>query len=50
MRDIIARLLFKRMYEEFTIYIRTKGHMDNTAEYLPRLLEGVSDKIVFWQS
>ena len=49
-QDVIARCLSKRMCAEFINYIRTKGLMDNTSEYLPRLLEWVSDKIVFWQS
>ena len=46
-RDIVARRLSKRMCVEFTNYIRTKGLMDDTAEYLPWLLEWVGDKIVF---
>ena len=50
MRDIIARRLSKRMGAEFTNFIRSKGLMDETAEYLPRLLAWVGDKIVFWQS
>ena len=50
MRDIIARRLSKKMCSEFTNFIRTKGLMDKTAEYLPRLLEWVGDKIIFWQS
>ena len=50
MRDIIARRLSKRMGAEFTNHIRSKGLMDETAEYLPRLLDWVGDKITFWQS
>ena len=49
-RDIIARRLSKKMCSEFTNFIRTKGLMDKTAEYLPRLLEWVGDKIIFWQT
>ena len=49
-QDIIARRLSKKMCAEFTNFIRAKGLMDETAEYLPRLLEWVGDNIVFWQS
>ena len=49
-RDVIACRLSKRMGAEFTNYIRTKGFMDETALYLPRLLSWVNKKIIFWQS
>ena len=35
------------MCTEFTNFIRIKGLMDNTAEYLPRLLEWVGTKLFF---
>ena len=38
------------MCAEFTNYIRIKGLMDNTAEYLPQLLEWVGDNIGFWRT
>ena len=50
MRDIVARRLPKRMCVEFTNFIHSKGLIDETAEYLPRLLTWVGDKIIFWQS
>ena len=37
-RDIIARRLSKRMSAEFTKMIQRKGLMNETAEYLPKLL------------
>ena len=46
-RDIIACRLSKRMGTEFTNHIRSKGLMDDTAEYLPRLLAWVSEKNCF---
>ena len=49
-RDIIARQLSKRMGTEFTNHIRSKGLMDDTAEYLPRLLAWVGEKNVFFAS
>ena len=47
-RDILACRLCKRMFSEFLNFIHIKGLMENTAEYLPRLLEWVWDKIVFF--
>ena len=38
------------MCAEFINHIRAKGLIDKTAEYLPRLLEWVGDKIIFWQT
>ena len=38
------------MGAEFINFIRTKGVMDETALYLPRLLSWVNEKIIFWQS
>ena len=38
------------MCAEFTNHIRVKGLIDKTAEYLPRLLDWVGDKIIFWQT
>ena len=46
-RDIIARRLSKRMGAEFTNHIRLKGLMDEKAEYLPRLLACVGEKLFF---
>ena len=43
-RDVITRRLSKRMGAEFTNFIRTKGFMDGTALYLPRLLSWVNEK------
>ena len=49
-RDIINRRLTKKMCAEFTNFICAKGFIDETAEYLPRLLKWVGDKIIFWQT
>ena len=39
------------MGAEFTNFIRSKGLIDETFEYLPQLLEAwVGDKMIFWQS
>ena len=38
------------MGAEFTKMIKCKGLMNKTAEYLPRLLTWVNEKIIFWQS
>ena len=35
------------MCAEFTNFICTKGYIDDTAEYLPRLLAWVGEKIFF---
>ena len=42
-RDVISRCLSKRMRAEFTNFVRAKGFMDDTAQYLPRLLAWVND-------
>ena len=49
-RDILDRRLSKKMCAEFANFIRAKGFIDETAEYLPRLLKWVGDKIIFWQT
>ena len=46
----MSRRLSKRMGAEFTKLIQRKGLMDETSQYLPRLLAWVNEKIVFWQS
>ena len=46
-RDVIARRLSKRMGAEFTNHIRSKGLMDDTAEYLLRLLAWGNKKSCF---
>ena len=38
------------MGAEFTNFVNAKGFMDDTAQYLPRLLAWVNSKIIFWQS
>ena len=48
-QDIIAPRLSKLMYAEFTNFTRSKGLIDETAEYLPQLLTSVGDKIIFWK-
>ena len=50
MCDIIARHLSKRMCAEFINPIRAKGLIVKSPEYLPRVLEWVGDKIIFWQT
>ena len=40
----------KKMCTEFTIFLRVKRFIDDTTEYLPRLLKWVGQKIIFWQT
>ena len=38
------------MCADFNNFLRTKGYIDGTSKYLPRLSKWVSDKITFWQT
>ena len=49
-KEILEQRLSKKMCAEFTNLMRTKGFIDDTSKYLPRLSSWVSDKIIFWQT
>ena len=49
-KEILEHRLSVKMCAEFTNFMCTKGYIDDTSKYLPRLSKWVSDKITFWQT